>query len=200
LDNPEDPFRPKRRPVLIGFAQQPDRYTFQLWPTAANGQLYNVGREHHYGSFTDALNIQPYRFKNEKVNNPFMNDPIPPLYLATRLWMSVFPSVSGGRGTTFTASTGALAMTVKEMYGRGTVKDVGAAMKILDDANLAKWNQKESIWVVKRVSLKSQDVHHEIAERLRPKAVTTSIAPKKPRRRPATSQPREGQDELFAID
>ncbi|WP_028707510.1 hypothetical protein [Propionicicella superfundia] len=197
LDAAGHAFKPPRRPVLVAFSQQPDRYTFTFWPFPANGALHkDNGRHPNYGDWDEALNIKPHMFQGVKVTQPFVNDPIPPLYLATRLWASVFPSLAGGRGTVFTAGTRTIADHLRTMYGRCTVDDVESAMGILYAARLTT-RDKTGTWHVKRVGLRAADTHQEIADRLLPKLETATIAPQKPRRRPAGTQPLPGQTSLF---
>lgn len=52
----------------------------------------------------DTLTGLPRHFKEIKVAKRFMNDPTPALYMATLLWGTVLPSMSGGEGDVSTSA------------------------------------------------------------------------------------------------
>jgi hypothetical protein len=82
-------YKPAHRPILIQFAALSDHYVLQVWPdTAANGEFLSGG-EPNYGAFTE-LKPRAEHFTPNKVAYGFMNDPVPALYMATRLWLNVF--------------------------------------------------------------------------------------------------------------
>ena len=167
-DNPEHWFKPKRRPVIIEFAAIPDRYVFRLWPEkSVNGTLHIGHRNPNYATFEESLKIRPVHFGPNKIRYGFMNDPVPPLYMATRLWMNVFPSEFGAGKTEFTATTAKIAGLLRAQYQHGTADDVRAAMEILVAAGLAAQTTRNT-WRVSRRSLRrdDHDVHVAIAERV----------------------------------
>lgn len=168
LDSPEHWFKPKRRPVLIEFAANPDRYVFRFWPEkSVNGTLHMGDRNPNYADFKEPLKISPVHFGPNKIRYGFMNDPVPPLYMATRLWMNVFPSEFGTGATEFTATALKIAGLLRAQYQHGTADDVRAAMGVLVAAGLAAQTARNT-WSVTRRSLRrdDHDVHVAIAERV----------------------------------
>lgn len=168
VDNPDHSFKPVRRPTVVQFVNNLDRYIFQFWPDERiNGSLYVGGRTPNYGLFTEELKVPPAQFARNKVTHGFMNDPVKPLYMATRLWTSVFPSKFGTGTTEFTTTVGQVAVLVRGQYGHGTASDVRAGMRLLVAAGLAT-EETVNTWKVKRRNLRSDadDVHVAIAERV----------------------------------
>jgi hypothetical protein len=166
-DKSDHPFKPVRRPVVVQFANTPDKYIFQFWPNeAVNGQLHTGDRTPNYASFTE-LNVPPSLFAQNKITYGFMNDPIKPLYMATRLWASVLPSEFGAGTTEVTVTAAQTVDLVRTQYGHGNTDDIRAGMQILVAAGLAV-EQSPSQWTVKRRNLRSDpgDVHVAIAERV----------------------------------
>ena len=96
-----------------------------------------------------------------------MNDPVPPLYMATRLWMNVFPSEFGAGESEFTATANKIAGLLRAQYQHGTADDVRAAMEVLVAAGLATQTARNT-WKVTRRSIRrdDHDVHVAIAERV----------------------------------
>lgn len=196
LDNRAHAYSPSRRPVLIQFARLSDIYVFQFWPDkAVNGSLHVGGRMPNYASFESTLKISPERFASVKVQHAFMNDPISPLYLATRLWSNVFPSEFGGGKVEFTITASRVSATLREQYGHGTAHDVRRAMEILVAAELAVVKSQNE-WRVSRKSLRAaDDVHKVIAARV---GEAVNRPPRESRRvRPRKSDVPPGQGSLF---
>lgn len=167
-DSLEHWFKPKRRPVLIEFAANPDRYVFRFWPEKSiNGTLHMGDRDPNYANFKESLKISPVHFGPNKIRYGFMNDPVPSLYMATRLWMNVFPSEFGAGATEFTANAFKIAGLLRAQYQHGTSDDVRAAMDVLVAASLATETARNT-WKVARRSLRrdDHDVHVAIAERV----------------------------------
>ena len=189
LDSDNHPYSPRRRPVLVQYARTEDHYVFQRWPDdAVNGAL-QVG-DVPFGPFPN-LKLKPDRFAGVKVKYGFMNDPVKPLYMATRLWASVFPSrfwVDEAKNE-FSATTAEIASVVQELYGRGRPSDVKAAMFILVSAGLAVPNGAE--WVVARRALKL-DVPNAIVDRISKAGSGRAVG-----QRPRSSAPQESPFTLF---
>jgi len=167
-DNPHHSFRPARRPTVVQFVNNPDRYIFQFWPDRRiNGSLHVGDRTPNYALFSEELKIPPARFAHNKVTHGFMNDPVKPLYMATRLWTSVFPSKFGTGTAEFTTTLSQVATLVRRQYGHGTANDVRAGMGLLVAAGLA-IEENANTWKVRRRNLRSDadDVHVAIAERV----------------------------------
>jgi hypothetical protein len=185
IDESDHRYKPLRRPVLAHFSALPDKYVIHFWANEVlNGALHQNDREPNYATFTDGLNIPAEYFAQNKVTHAFMNDPVKPLYLATRLWANVFPSAFGVSGTELELTSDAIVTALRSQYGVGRSNDVAAAMRILVAADVAtEVNPRK--WKVKRRSLRSDgdDVHGAIAERVAKRAV------RKPSRRKAASTP-----------
>lgn len=167
LLEPDHQFKPSRRPVMIQFGLTSGKYVFQRWPDATvNGILHVSDRNPDYAKFKQSLNIRPSDFDGNKVQHAFVNDPVPALYMATRLWTSVFPS----RFSTddFTATTGKIANVLRDQYRHGTTADVKAAMQVLAAAGLA--TQNKDAWHVKRsrnLRASGQEVSAHMAKLIR---------------------------------
>lgn len=148
LCDPEHEFTPSRPPVMVQFGLISDKYVFQKWPDGSiNGTLTPGVSNHDYAKFRESLNIQPHMFDQNKVKYAFVNDPIKPLYLATRLWTSIFPSQFAVEE--FTTTTTDVTRVLQEQYGRGCRQEVKAAMDVLVAARLAIDEQKGT-WRVRR--------------------------------------------------
>lgn len=162
LDSPDHWYKPARRPVVIQFAASPDFYVLQFWPDkSVNGSL-EPGGDANYCNFED-MKVKPGHFAANKVKFGFMNDPVKPLYLATRLWTSIFPSRFGTDGV-FEASGTEITRVVQDQYGIVRSTDVDAAMAILRVAGLA--TEKDGVWRVRRRNLRpiASDIHAAIAK------------------------------------
>ncbi|WP_322411140.1 hypothetical protein [Microbacterium invictum] len=168
LDDPEHGYKPAHRPVLIQFAQNSDRYVLQQWPDKSiNGSLFIGDRHPNYGEFDNALKVAPDLFGPNKVRYGFMNDPVPPLYMATRRWSSVFPSAFGVGAEEITVTNQEVAETLMAQYAHGTVTDARTAMEILAAAGLVR-PTTSGAWRLRRRNLRvaGADIHQAIAARL----------------------------------
>jgi hypothetical protein len=185
IDESDHWYKPSKRPVLAHFSALPDKYVIHFWANEAlNGALHQNDRDPNYATFTDGLNVPAKHFAQNKVTHAFMNDPVKPLYMATRLWANVFPSAFGVSGTELELTNDAIVRALRSQYGVGRSNDVTAAMHILVAAGVAtEVNSRR--WNVKRRSLRSDgdDVHAAIAERVAKRAVA------KPSRRKASTTP-----------
>lgn len=166
LDADDHPYKPLRRPTLIQFAHMTDKYVFQRRPDEVNGELHKGSRSPNYADFTD-LSVWAENFAELKIRRCFMNDPISDLYMATTLWMKVWPSIVGAGSREFNVTTRATVRTLQEHYGMGRADDVRRAMGLLVAADLADRAASDS-WRVRRRALRGadQDVHRIIAERV----------------------------------
>lgn len=154
-------YKPAARPVMIQFAQNSDNYVLQVWPDRSVNGSFASGGEPNYRDWTD-LKPTPERFTQNKITYAFMNDPVPPLYLATRLWSNVFPSRSGT--DLIETTTQELADLLQQQYRHGRVADVEAAMSLLRTAGLATFVDEK--WKVRRRNLSrtADNVQTAIAE------------------------------------
>lgn len=161
LDAPDHWYKPARRPVVIQFAASSDFYVLQFWPDRSVNGALEPSEDANYCDFDD-LKVRPDHFAPNKVKYGFMNDPVKPLYLATRLWTSVFPS-RFGTNDVFEATADEITRVVQDQYGIIRANDVDAAMAILRVAGLA--SEKDDVWRVRRRNLRpiASDVHAAIA-------------------------------------
>ncbi|WP_342373436.1 hypothetical protein PCC79_07470 [Propioniciclava soli] len=193
VDDPEHWFSPPRRPVLVHYSQEPDKYVFLVWP-AGNGTLHRGQREHVFGD-RHTFRCLPDQFGPNKVQYGFMNDQVPGLYMATRLWTQVLPNSFWQDEATVPLAE--LVAAVKDQHeGHGNTREVRLGMQVLVAAGLAKETVPDKEWVVTRRSLRrsDKDVAVAIAERVR-KAAAPSATP--PARRPRKATPGDGQETLF---
>ena len=135
LDNAHHPFNPASRPIFMQYAQQPDEYVFQPWPDRVlNGALRPHGGSDLTAMRFSNLNIRPHYFADNKVQYAFCNDQIPPLYLATRLLLNVFPSLQHDWRQSEDVSTEDIVRALQVQYGHGVTTDVTRAMSLLQQA------------------------------------------------------------------
>ncbi|MGI5950444.1 MAG: hypothetical protein ACOX61_01155 [Brooklawnia sp.] len=192
FDDPNHPYKPGRLPVVVSFAQNGDQYVFMLWP-ARNGTINKGNRAVAYGDI-DPFSCRPDQFDRNKVQYGFMADPVPALYMATRLWTRVLPSAFWGSEVTVPLDK--LVTAVRNQHeGHGTTSEVRRGMQVLVAADLAKETIPDKEWVVNRQSLRrtNKDVAAAIAERVR-KAATK---PPPAGRRSRKTTPGDGQETLF---
>ncbi|MFE9784990.1 hypothetical protein ACFYO7_06365 [Nocardia salmonicida] len=194
--NPSHPYKPARKPVVVQFARTPDKYVLQKWPDPELiGQLFQGSRSPSYTNF-GTLNVPPYRFSANKVRFAFMNDTVAPLYLATRLWASVFPTdFRVAIDEEFETTTQEIVSSLRRHYEHGKADDVRAAMSVLSASALATpVGDNGNKWVVKRRKLrdKNMDVHKIIVDRIG--RISVDNPPQK-RRTSSTIHP--GQFSLF---
>lgn len=185
FENAEHPYKPAERPVLVQFAQQPDEYVFQPWPDRTQNGYF---RPHGEGQLLEMsfrqLKMKPGFFAATKVKYAFCNDPVPPLYLATRLVMSVFPALKGNDpGNAFETTTVDVLAELRRQYGHGRVADVTKALELLRSAALVSTKDGNTWRVLRsRVSIGDDDVHRSILARVgkaakpKPKRTPTIIS------------------------
>ena len=193
LDDSNHAFSPQRRPVLVQFSQVGDAYVFLIWP-AGNGSIHRGGRANVYGDM-DPFVCRPHQFGDNKVQYGFVNDEVPALYMATRLWTRVLPTSFWGNEVTVPLSE--LVAAVQDQHeGHGKTADVRRGMQVLAAAGLAKETEPGRQWVVTRRSLRrtDKDVAAAIAERVRKSG---NLPPPLPVRRLRKAEPGVGQATLF---
>lgn len=197
IENPDHWYSPARRPIMIQFAPTPDHYVLQVWPGSQNGS-FSAGGEPNYRDWVD-LKPPPRNFANNKVRYAFANDPIPPLYLATRLWLNVFPSRFGVSAVTDETTTDEVLGLVRHQYGRGRVGEVDDAMKMLRAAGLVTF--ADGIWKIRRrrLSRTDSDAHVAIAQ-LASGARTVDDRSRTRMRRELASQPTLFDENSMGID
>lgn len=150
----EHPFSPSRFPSVLAwsFEASKTRYVFTLAGGEQNQRPRGHGRDPSLESWMssptsfDTLIGLPKYFQEIKVEKRFMNDPTPPLYMATLLWGAVLPSMSGGEGDVFTSAAD-LAERLRHDCGRGKSVEVAQALELLRVAGLAAREGDEG-WVI----------------------------------------------------
>lgn len=199
MDDPEHPFAPARRPVIAQFSQNSGEYVFLSWPTD-NGELHRGDRDSVYGD-TDPFTCRPEWFTPIKAQYGFMNDAVPALYMATRLWTTVLPNRYWSEEE-ITVPVAGLVEAVREVSeGFGNVRDVRRGMRVLTAAGLARETETDREWKVRRQSLRRSgtgEVHTAIAERIRKAKEAAPVAGTTRTRAPRTRAAQvTGQDTLF---
>lgn len=163
MNDPEHFYSPGRFPTVFGwsFERERTRYVFSLARGEANQRPRGHGREDSIekwmaeGSNPDTLTGLPEHFMRFKVQNRFMNDPVPPLYMATLLWSDVFARMSGGEGD-ITTTAAEIAERLREDYGRGRANEVGRALGFLKVAGLAQ-SEGNKGWVIAHQPIKRHE-------------------------------------------
>ena len=166
MDDPRHSFKPTRRPVLVQFSQVDDAYVYLIW-TQGNGTMHRGDRTNIYGDI-DPFVCRPHQFGDNKIQYGFVNDEVPALYMATRLWTRVLPTSFWGDEVTVPLSK--LVAAVQEQHeGYGKTADVRRGMDVLTAAGLAKETEPGRQWLVTRRSLRrtDKDIAAAIAERIR---------------------------------
>jgi hypothetical protein len=154
MADPGHPYAPQRFPSVFAwsFDATRSRYVFSLARGEQNQRPRGHGREPSLESWMssienpDTLSGLPRHFKEIKVAKRFMNDPTPPLYMATLLWGTVLPAMSGGQGDVSTSAT-ELADRLRHDYGRGKANEVTQALELLGRAGLAA-REGDGRWVI----------------------------------------------------
>lgn len=186
-ENPDHPYKPTRSPVIVQYARNGGKYTFQRLPDPSNGTIRDDGRAKSVGAFVtkDSLAVSAGKFAHVKATRVFVNDQMDHLYLATHLWSKTFPTLFG-RPTedAVTVTEAQLAKVLREQYRHGRVKDIRHALALLDKAGLAAQGDTKGEWKIPWRQLntsKGRDLHQTIAARA---AGTSKAARAIPARRP----------------
>jgi hypothetical protein len=164
--NNEHPYRPSKAPCIVQFARDPDRYMFQRISDVANGIVDGHQREPHLGARIRKINVPASGFATIKATKKFMNDPVPPLYLAVILYTQVWPTDFQGRQAEIAVTPSETARVLQSRYGAGTANDVRNAMTLLISAGLAADNKDGTYTVAKRPRAREEhDLARNIAQR-----------------------------------
>lgn len=165
LLDPDNPFNPAVRPCIVAFARETDgTYTFQRQPDPANGDIRGFNRSPHLGERIGNISVAVKYFKDIKADRKFINDPIPPLYLATHLWIHTWPSQYGGSRDDITVDPTETAAGLRAQFGRIGKDDVIAALSLLAQAGIAAANTDGTFNVSRKVLRgKEPDLHRQIA-------------------------------------
>jgi hypothetical protein len=185
--DPAHPYKPSRPPVIVQYARNGGKYTFQRLPDPANGTVRDQGRDKSVGQYVtiESLGVPAGHFAHVKAGRVFVNDPVDPLYLATHLWSKTLPSMIGKpTEDAVTVTEAELAKVLRDHYKHGRVKDVHHALKLLDRAGLAAEGDTKGEWKIPWRQLstsRGRDLHQTIAARA---AGTSKAARAIPSRKP----------------
>jgi hypothetical protein len=142
------PYKPSNAPIIVQFTLTAgtERYVFQRRPDEGNGTFRDgeVPAEARLsaGWFDkDDPKVRPHRFREIKATRAFVNDPIPPLYLATFLWSKTFAVRAAGAGDARPVRLDVVPSDVAEQirveHGVVRARDIEEAMQLLQRAKLA---------------------------------------------------------------
>ena len=195
IADPEHSYAPPRAPCIVQFARQTSSgYNFQRHLGPANGTLNPGARQPHIGAYLDRdFHPTANRWIEVKVANPFINDPVQSLYLATRVQMQTWNDMYGPGTSDVDVDPADVAQHLLRHYGVGRVSDVRSALQLLSRAGLAATSDGGRTWTISRSRLRRQnerDVHRVIAGLLDSK--TSRVLP-----RTRTAKPTPPQDTLF---
>lgn len=182
IDDDGHEYEPFAPPCLVQYSFHSDRYIFQRWPAAGNGELReharmlnDEGRPRGIGAWMerDSIKVKPAWFSASKARHAFMNDPIIDLYLATHLWTKAFPELAGGTPAgarvKLEVSENGLTDDLAKRYGVVRKHDVQKALGLLRRAKLADRAAPTDAWAVAFHELakgRNEETQHVIARRL----------------------------------
>ena len=167
--NEDHPYKPVRPPCIVQYARENSGYTYQRIQAQHNGTLPPLERSTHIQTYLDSdFRPIPKGWVPVKVRRPFINDPVPSLYLATQLWTRVWPSQHGTSTDDISVDPTTTAKYLRDRYGTVRSIDVRRALELLDQVGLAA-ALPDGSWLVSRSRITKQgekDVHRIIAGRL----------------------------------
>lgn len=187
-------FHPQRPPCIVQYAREESGYTLQRLRAEHNGTLFAGDRQPDIQTWLDRDFKPSLRAVTRfKISRPFINDPIPPLYLAMFLWTKVWPSQYGVASKDIRVTPEEAAEYLRERYGHARVKDVKRALELLDKAGLAA-DQRDGSWLVSRSRLNTKNGERDVARIIAGRAVGRQrrVVP-----RAAPKGPSPVQDPLF---
>lgn len=163
--------RYERPPIIVQYAREGGKYTFQRLPDGANGTVRDGARKKSVGQYlsVEGLGVPAAKFAHVKAARAFVNDQMDPLYLATHLWAKTLPTMLGRpTGDPFTVNEAELADNLRAQYGHGKGKEVRYALTLLDRAGLAAEGDTRGEWKIawRQPHLtRGRDLHQTIAAR-----------------------------------
>lgn len=185
LADTDHAYKPDRPPCIVQYSRDQGTYTLQRNQSPSNGTIVVGERAPNIATYLDNdLNIKPEKFVGIKTLRAFVNDPVPPLYLATHLWIRTWPNMLGAGSDDVEIEISATMSALREYYGVGRAKEVRGALHLLASAGLAAELGGDRWLVSRRLLGRSgdRDVHKIIAKR---SATPTKPLVKAPRRPPA---------------
>ncbi|WP_457966881.1 hypothetical protein M1E17_09355 [Arthrobacter sp. D1-29] len=196
LQNPDHSYKPRKAPCIVQYARLTHKYTFARIPRPDNGVLHSGLPSISIATYLDRnLNIKPEYFVHIKTSRGFMNDPAEPLYLATYMYVRVWPLIFGPGTSEERVSSQSVSQELQRTYRYGRHKEVVTALELLAEAGLAS-RQSNGTWLVKRKVLGSKgdrEVHAKILELVE----STQERANKPSRRSPRQQQIPAQLSLF---
>jgi hypothetical protein len=192
-------YNPRRPPVLAGFSRSAERYAFLRNRDPRNGVLRH---ERLHAFINGGYKAPPDYWTPIKAEEPFANDPVPDLYLATQIWIKVLPTMAEGQ-VEFSTTVQRIAEALRRQYGLGRIQEVRAALAVLERGGLVRSGERRDDVIIKRIQLRlrggEQNFPHVLAERAcRPRALVAT-----PRRRAGLASPARptirGQAALFNV-
>lgn len=190
--NPEHSYKPTSAPCIVQYARLASKYTFARIPRQDNGVLVSGLPELSIGTYLDRnLNIKPELFVHIKTSRGFMNDPAEPLYLATYLYVRVWPLIFGSGTSEERVASQSIAQKLQQTYNYGRHKEVVAALELLSEAGLAT-KTTDGTWRVKRKVLGTKgdrEVHAKILELIESAPERDEKASRRTSRRQNPEQP-----------
>lgn len=194
LENPHHWYKPSKRPVLVQYARDDTKYTFQRIPDPRNGVLKDTQRDPDISKYLNSgLNIRAEKFTRVKSGRAFINDPIPPLYLATHLWLRTIPGYFGRTIGTVSITADEITRILNEQYGHIRISDVRSALSLLKMAGLAE--EEESEWTIARSILgKGVEGDRAVQQLIARRAIGTS-KPRAPLANPKWRRPKTHPDQ-----
>lgn len=180
-----------RPPVVVSFSADSGTYYFARSAHVDNGvpDLFpGLGRA--LGGLT--VNLDPEKFTPYKVEGPFINDPIPPLYLASYLIARGF--VGKGIGA---VTVDGVAARLLEQYGRGSRDDVRKALNLLVAAEVLRATDDE--YEHRRALPQRQETHDALIARMQDVAAKEEERERAAKERPSRRKKAgpESQEVLF---
>lgn len=183
----EHPYKPRKAPCIVQYARLTHKYTFARIPRPDNGVLVSGLPSLSIASYLDRnLNIKPEHFVHIKTTRGFMNDPAEPLYLATYMYVRVWPLMFGPGTSEERVTSQSISQELQRTYRYGRHKEVVTALDLLSEAGLAT-RQSDGTWKVKRKVLGTKgdrEAHAKILELVE----SAQEREKKPSRRAARHQ------------
>jgi hypothetical protein len=174
LETAEHRYKPSNAPVIVQFTLTTgtERYVFQRRPNQGNGTFRDSDADADARLSEwfarDDVKVKPHRFREIKATRAFINDPIPPLYLATFLWAKTFAvraSTAGeSRPVAIEVASNALAEQVRKEHGVVRASDVEEALALLERAKLAE--RTPGGWVVYWTELHRTGSDRDLADTL----------------------------------
>ncbi|MGW4129902.1 hypothetical protein [Amycolatopsis japonica] len=155
-------YKPSKPPTIVQFSRDADKYSFVRGRDARNGSLTH---EQLQGFLNKKFNARGVFWSEVKVLRPFINDPTPPLYLATVIWMKILPAILNGESRTET-SVDEIDTALRDQFKYTRRSEVRKAIDLLKRGRFIQANKSEDKILVKRGQRgRQEDAARVLAER-----------------------------------